>query len=256
MSSRDVGSWSSPVWGSCWKLQATAAVRMAVSKSVGSRWLRRARSMALCYWDQACLSCSGVFSGKLVSLGPHPPGEWGGVFGMVRQMCRGLWPVGPIQRGPYRAFAQIMAGGGGLRLVGEVRELACRQVNKPLHFDGVADCVVLGCGLLSSVCRGGCGVHVADDNFGASMAIWQYASAKAWRKGSVASPKRMWVLMTLSCPASRRLPGRSASLDADVVDEVDVDARLGVQEGPLMSVAFFCPLAGAYMGVGSGGSSR
>ena len=33
---------------------------------------------------------------------------------------------------------------------------------------------------------------------GASMAIWRYASAKAWRRGSVASPQGTWVLMTFS----------------------------------------------------------
>ena len=47
MSSRDMGGWSSSMWGCCWKPQATAAVRMAVIRSVGSRWMRRARSMAL-----------------------------------------------------------------------------------------------------------------------------------------------------------------------------------------------------------------
>ena len=47
MTSRAVGVWSSSVWGRCWKPQATAAVRMAVSRSVGSGWMRRARSMAL-----------------------------------------------------------------------------------------------------------------------------------------------------------------------------------------------------------------
>ena len=35
----------------------------------------------------------------------------------------------------------------------------------------------------------------------ASMAIWRYASARAWRKGSVASPKGSWTLMTLSVPS-------------------------------------------------------
>ena len=37
---------------------------------------------------------------------------------------------------------------------------------------------------------------------GASMAIWRYASARAWRKGSVALPKGTWALMTLSCHPS------------------------------------------------------
>ena len=47
MSPRAVGGWLSSAWGCCWKPQATAAVRMAVSWLVGSGWLRRARSMAL-----------------------------------------------------------------------------------------------------------------------------------------------------------------------------------------------------------------
>ena len=47
MSPRAVGGWSLSVWGCCWKPQATAAVHMAVSRSVGSGWMRRARSMAL-----------------------------------------------------------------------------------------------------------------------------------------------------------------------------------------------------------------
>ena len=37
---------------------------------------------------------------------------------------------------------------------------------------------------------------------GASMAIWRYASARAWRKGSVTSPKGTLTLMTLSCHPS------------------------------------------------------
>ena len=47
MSPRVVGGRSSSVWGCCWKPQATAAVHMAVSRSVGSGWMRRPRSMAL-----------------------------------------------------------------------------------------------------------------------------------------------------------------------------------------------------------------
>ena len=34
---------------------------------------------------------------------------------------------------------------------------------------------------------------------GASMAIWRYASPRAWREGSVALPKGTLALMTLSC---------------------------------------------------------
>ena len=47
MSPRAVGGRSSSVWACCWKPQATAAVRMAVSTSVGSGWMRWARSMPL-----------------------------------------------------------------------------------------------------------------------------------------------------------------------------------------------------------------
>ena len=56
ISPRAVGGWFSSAWGCRWKPQATAAVSMAVSRSVGSCLLRRARSIALWYWDQACLS--------------------------------------------------------------------------------------------------------------------------------------------------------------------------------------------------------
>ena len=81
---------------------------MAVSRSVGTCWLRRAQSMALWYWDQACLSCSGgIFRG-----GGKPwsasSGGWGGRLGMVRRRCRGLWLVGPSGRGPYRASTRMM----------------------------------------------------------------------------------------------------------------------------------------------------
>ena len=65
------------------------------------------------------------------------------------------------------AIAYVDAGGGGPRLVGEVGWLALevgRQVHEPQHLDGVADCMVLGCGLPSSVRWVGCGVHVADDD--------------------------------------------------------------------------------------------
>ena len=47
MSPRAVGGRSSSVSGCCWKPQETAAVRMAVSRLVGSGWMRQAQSMAL-----------------------------------------------------------------------------------------------------------------------------------------------------------------------------------------------------------------
>ena len=134
---------------------------------------------------------------------------------MVRRTCRGLWPVGPRWEGVVSglrpddgggvAIAYVDAGGGCLRLVGEVGWLAFkvgRQVHEPQHFEGVLDCMVLGCGLSSSVRLGEGGVQLPMMMVAASMAIWWYASARAWRKGSVASPKGTWVLTTLSCHPS------------------------------------------------------
>ena len=67
------------------------------------------------------------------------------------------------------AIAYLDAGGGGICSVGELGWLAFEagcQVHEPQHFDGVADCMVLGCGLSPSVRRAGGGFHVADDDCG------------------------------------------------------------------------------------------
>ena len=64
------------------------------------------------------------------------------------------------------AIAYVDAGGGGLCLLREVGSLAFEvgcQVHEPQHFDGVADCMVLGCGLVR---QGGGSVHVADNDCG------------------------------------------------------------------------------------------
>ena len=71
--------------------------------------------------------------------------------------------------GGWVGIAYVDAGGGSICLVGEVGCLVFevgRQVHEPQHFDGVADCIVLGCGLFPSVRRVGGGVHVADDDCG------------------------------------------------------------------------------------------
>ena len=86
--------------------------------------------------------------------------------------------MSPSGRGPYQASARMMvvgciayvdAGGGSICLVGEVGWLALKvghQVHGPQHFDGVADCMVLGRGLSPSVRRGRVNVHVTDDDCG------------------------------------------------------------------------------------------
>ena len=93
---------------------------------------------------------------------------------MQGPMARGSQREGPVSGlrpddGGGVAIAYVDAGGGGLRLVGEVGWLAFEfvlQVREPQHSDGVADCMVLGCGLPSSVRRGRGSVHVADDDGG------------------------------------------------------------------------------------------
>ena len=99
---------------------------------------------------------------------------------MVRRMCRGLWPVDPSERGPYRASARMMVVGSPWHT--SMREAAASawwgkwdgwpsrlavRSTKPQHFDGVADCLVLAGALSPSVRRAGGGVHVADDDRGA-----------------------------------------------------------------------------------------
>ena len=100
------------------------------------------------------------------------------------------------------AIAYVDAGGVGICLVGEVGCLAFevgREVHEPQQFDGVADCLVLGCGLPPQSTGVGAAFMSPMTIVEASMAIWRYASARAWRKGSVASLKGSWALMTLSC---------------------------------------------------------
>ena len=84
---------------------------MALSRSVGSGRLLRARSMALLYTDQACLSCSGGISRGGGKPWSASSGGVGRRLGIKRRMCRGLWPVGPIGRGLYRTPAHKMAVG-------------------------------------------------------------------------------------------------------------------------------------------------
>ena len=84
------------------------------------------------------------------------------------------------------AIAYVDAGWGGICLVREVGwlafEVAC-QVHEPQHLDGVADawCWSVACPPRSAWV--GAAFISPMMIVGASMAIWRYASARAWRKG-------------------------------------------------------------------------
>ena len=89
------------------------------------------------------------------------------------------------------------------RLVGELGWLAFevgRQVHEPQHFDGVADCMVLGCGLSSSVRRCGGGVHVADDDGRGEHGHLAVCFGQGLEEGFCRVAEGDWMLMTLSCP--------------------------------------------------------
>ena len=103
------------------------------------------------------------------------------------------------------AIAYVDAGWGGICLVGEVGWLAFEvgcQDHEPQHF-GVSR-TAWSWGVACQPRSAGVGAALTSPmmTVGASMAIWRYASARAWRKGSVASPKGTLVLMTLSCHPS------------------------------------------------------
>ena len=148
-----------------------------------------------CEWvGGVWLAAPGAVYGPVI-LGPGLfVVQWGHFQGGWQAVVSILWAAGgkvgdseadmqgPMARGSQRegavsglrpddgggvAIAYVDAGGGGLRLSGEMGWLTFevgRQVHKPQHSDGAADFMVLGCGLPSSVCRAGGGVHVADDD--------------------------------------------------------------------------------------------
>ena len=132
------------------------------------------------------LDAPGAVYGPVI-LGPglfvvqwgHPQGGWwalvrilwgaGGKVGDGEADVQGAMACGSQREGSISGLRQDDGGGVAICLVGEVGWLAFevgRQVDEPQHFDGVADCMVLGRGLSPSVRRGGSGVHVADDDCG------------------------------------------------------------------------------------------
>ena len=183
---------------------------------------------------------------------------------MVRRICRGVWPEGFGGRGPYRASARMMVvgspyhtcmrEGGGLHLVGEVGWSAFevgRQVHEPQHSNGVADCVVLGSGLSSSVRLGGGGVHVADDDGGGEDGHLAVCLGQGLEEGlcrvaegdvgvdDVELPSVPDDLLDTKCP-----------WDAELADEVGVDAGPGIYGGTLSPVAFVRSLVRGIYGGG------
>ena len=153
-----------------------------------------------------------------------PMACWSQLQGAVAGLC-------PDDGGGV-AIAYIDAGGGGLRLVREVGWLAFevgRQVHEPQHFNCVADCMVVGCGLSSSVRRGAGGVHVADDDGGGEHGHVAVGFGQGLEEGfrrvaagdvgvdDVELPSVPDDLVDAQCP-----------WDAEVVDEVDMEASPGI----------------------------
>ena len=133
-------------------------------------------------------------------------------------------------------------GGGGICLVGEVGWLAFevgRQVHEPQHFDEIADCMVLGCGLSPSAGRGRGGVHVADDDCGGKHGHLAVCLGQGLQKGFRGIAEADVGINDVELPSvPNDLIDAQPPSDAEVVDEVDADAGSGVQGGPLVSAAF------------------
>ena len=130
------------------------------------------------------------------------------------------------------AIACVDARGGGLRLVREVGWSALKvghQVHEPQHFDGVADCMVFGCSLCSSVRRGGRGVHVDHDDDGGEhghLAVcFDQGLEEVFRR--VAQGDVGVDGVEVPSVADDLIDAQSP-WDAEVVNEVDVDAGSGV----------------------------
>ena len=100
MSPRAVGGRSLSVWGCCWKPQATAAVRMALSRSV--EWVGCAgRGLWPCdIGTRPVCRAVGGSSGGVVCPGPHPLGGWGEGWGWSGG-CAGGYGLGVPAEGVH-----------------------------------------------------------------------------------------------------------------------------------------------------------
>ena len=130
------------------------------------------------------------------------------------------------------AIPYIDAGGGGLCLVREVGWLAFEvgcQVHEPQHFNGVADSMVLGCRLSSSVRRDGGGVHVAYDDGGAEHDHLAVCFGPGLEEGFRGVAEGDTGVDDVELPSVRDdLVDAQSPWDAEVVDEVDVYAGPGI----------------------------
>ena len=130
------------------------------------------------------------------------------------------------------AIAYVDAGGGSIRLVGEIGWLAFkggRQVHEPQHFDGVAECMVLGCGLSPSVRQGRGGVHVADDDGGSEHDHLAVCFGQSLEEGFCRVTEGDVGVDDVELPSvPDDLVDRQSPWHAEVVDELDVDASPGI----------------------------
>ena len=130
------------------------------------------------------------------------------------------------------AIAYVDVGWGGICLDGEVGWLAFevgRQVHEPEHFDCVAYCLVLGCGLSPSVRREGGGVHVADDDCRGEHGHLVVRLGQGIEEGFRGFAEGDVGVDDVELPSvPDDLIDTLPPWDAEVVDEVDVDAVLGV----------------------------
>ena len=106
---------------------------------------------------------------------------------------------------------------------------ASRQVQQPQHVHGVADCMVLGCGLSHSVCWAGGSVHVADDDAGGEHGHQAVCLGQDLEEGFCCVAEGDVGADDVELPS---LPDDSVDAqsprDGEVVDELDVDARPAV----------------------------
>ena len=111
-------------------------------------------------------------------------------------------------------------------------EASC-EVHEPQHVDGVADCMVLGCGLSPSVRQGGGGVHVADDDGGGEHAHHAVCLGQGLEEGFCCVAEGDVGVDDVELPSvPDDFVDAQSPRDGEVVAEVDVDARPSIRGSP------------------------